>query len=97
MTSSSVAAGASSTTTGTKVRWLMSNATCGRQKSAVANQSPSSVGGVSSRLAAGRHSQPVRQLFVPRTTSTDSVSHSQRIKRGRASSCTVPHLTGHLE
>ena len=55
--------------TGTIVRSLTSNATCGRQDNAVANQSPSVVVDRSCSAAAGPLTRS-RSFLVPRTIST---------------------------
>lgn len=76
MRSSSVLAGASGTYTGRKVRLLTSSATCGFQKSALTNQSPSMVVDSSSELAAGAPFIRSRSFLVPRTISIARVCHA---------------------
>ena len=81
--SSRVAAGASSMNTGSSVRLLTSSATCGRQNSALANQSPSAVVD-SSPSATGAPFTRSRSFLVPRITSTRTVSRPQRGRSGRS-------------
>lgn len=76
--SSSVAAGASSMNTGSSVRLLTSSATCGRQNSALANQSPSAVVD-SSATAAGAP-------FCEGTTGGDAGDRG-RVRRPRRERC----------
>ena len=81
--SSRVAAGASSMNTGSSVRLLTSSATCGRQNSALANQSPSAVVD-SSSSAAGAPFTRSRSFLVPRITSTrPSLAPPARLLRRR--------------
>ncbi len=68
----SVPAGASGRNTGSSVRSFTSSATCGRQNSAVANQSPSTVVDSSSASGGAPRSRS-RSFLVPRTTSTGRV------------------------